>query len=239
MKINIVTERKPGWILRRLAEDLYKELPNCTISELDADKSADVNIYFNHALFKHKTKGIDIVWCTHLEEGYEESWNKITEEADYILVQSKQQFNNLPKEKTFIMDSWVDNQFVKDEIVFGLVGREYGSKRKRYHWVEELKDITRAKFVFTGGNILFKDLPNFYKSIDYLLITSKYEGGPIPVIEAVAMGVPIISTNVGYAWEFPCYRYNTLEELREIITKLTFSGSSSTKLAKMIMGMIK
>jgi hypothetical protein len=239
MKINIVTEVKPGWVLRRLAEELCEELPNCTTSESDADLSADVNIYFNHALFKHKTKGIDIVWCTHLEEGYEESWNQIAEEADYILVQSKQQFNNLPKEKTFIMNSWVDKQFVKEEIVFGLVGREYGSKRKRYHWIEKLNNIPRAKFLFTGGITPFEELPQFYKKIDYLLITSKYEGGPLPVIEAIAMGVPVISTNVGYAWEFPAYKYNTFDELRDIITKLTFCESSANKTAKMIMEMIK
>lgn len=41
------------------------------------------------------------------------------------------------------------------------------------------------------------DMPAYYQSIDVLVCTSKIEGTPNPVLEAMACGVPIISTDVG------------------------------------------
>ncbi|WP_080873937.1 glycosyltransferase family 4 protein [Oceanobacillus timonensis] len=43
-----------------------------------------------------------------------------------------------------------------------------------------------------------KEMPHFYKALDLLLITSSNEGGPAPALEALASGVPVLSTNVGY-----------------------------------------
>lgn len=42
------------------------------------------------------------------------------------------------------------------------------------------------------------EMPKYYNSIDLYVCTSKTEGGPNPVIEAMACGVPIISTDVGF-----------------------------------------
>src|SRR5690606_27066137 len=50
-------------------------------------------------------------------------------------------------------------------------------------------------------------LEEFYDSIDYLVVTSLEEGGPIPVIEAISRGVPVIAPDVGWCWEFPVIRY--------------------------------
>ncbi|MEX5426293.1 glycosyltransferase [Acinetobacter radioresistens] len=43
------------------------------------------------------------------------------------------------------------------------------------------------------------DMPNFYKSIDVLLMTSITEGFPNVLVEAMASGIPCISTDVGDA----------------------------------------
>lgn len=40
-------------------------------------------------------------------------------------------------------------------------------------------------------------MPDYYASIDVLLCSSKIEGTPNPVLEAMACGVPVISTDVG------------------------------------------
>lgn len=45
------------------------------------------------------------------------------------------------------------------------------------------------------------EMPNFYNSIDLYVCTSKNEGTPLPVLEAMAMGIPIISTDVGVVGE--------------------------------------
>ncbi|WKA47193.1 glycosyltransferase [Geobacillus zalihae] len=42
-----------------------------------------------------------------------------------------------------------------------------------------------------------EEMPNYYSKIDLYICTSKFEGTPNPVLEAMACGVPVISTDVG------------------------------------------
>lgn len=46
-----------------------------------------------------------------------------------------------------------------------------------------------------------KDMPEYYNNIDVYVCVSRTEGHPDPVIEAMACGVPIISTDVGIVRE--------------------------------------
>lgn len=41
------------------------------------------------------------------------------------------------------------------------------------------------------------EMPNYYNSIDLYICMSKHEGTPNPVLEAMASGIPVISTDVG------------------------------------------
>lgn len=67
------------------------------------------------------------------------------------------------------------------------------------------------------------DYANAYSSFDYLLIPSLWEGGPMSVIEAKSVGLPIISANVGWAPEMNVdYIFepgNTIE-LNSILTSI-------------------
>lgn len=238
--INIVTEPSPGWVLRWISESLKKEIPMCTITDFKPDINADFNIYVNHILFKGKVGGKDIGIFTHMEPGDEAKWEQLVKNYDWCFPMSKKTYESFPfpKEKTTILTNWVDPQFEKEEIIFGLIGTEKIARRKRYEWVKSLIDIPRARFVFTNGTIPWRSMPGFYRGIDYLLITSEYEGGPLPVIEAISMGKPVISTDVGYSWDYPVIKYNTLEELREIILKLTCPIGGVKLAAKQIMDVI-
>ena len=46
-----------------------------------------------------------------------------------------------------------------------------------------------------------EEMPKFYNSLNLYVCASKTEGTPLTVIEAMAMGIPVISTNVGVVEE--------------------------------------
>jgi glycosyltransferase involved in cell wall biosynthesis len=50
-------------------------------------------------------------------------------------------------------------------------------------------------------------LPDFYASLDYYVVTSQDEGGCTPIIECMAMGIPVISPRIGFAINRPVLEY--------------------------------
>ena len=58
--------------------------------------------------------------------------------------------------------------------------------------------IKNAKVKFLG-QVLYKKLPEVISASDVVLVTSLFESGPLIIIEAMACGVPTVSTNVGRA----------------------------------------
>lgn len=66
-------------------------------------------------------------------------------------------------------------------------------------WDELLPTMqSRSLEVVYRRNVPDTELPGEYRDMDALLITSRREGGPIPALEAIACGTPVISTPVGY-----------------------------------------
>ena len=62
------------------------------------------------------------------------------------------------------------------------------------------KDGYKIKRHFADKNIKFRtneEMPSYYQELDIVVIVSTEEGTPRPVIEGMASGVPIITTDVG------------------------------------------
>ena len=82
--------------------------------------------------------------------------------------------------------------------------------------------------VYADKNVQYPDgYSALYDRIDYLLIPSKWEGGPICALEATAKGISIISADVGWVGEvLPKMFYSKLsifktdEELQSILTNI-------------------
>jgi glycosyltransferase involved in cell wall biosynthesis len=111
-----------------------------------------------------------------------------------------------------------------DQFRVGWVGREH--PRKRTAWfAEALRDFAARQpdvaavligkelhslcerirsdgiscEYFDRAQISIHDYPRLYQRLDCLVITSSTEAGPLPLFEALATGVPVISTPVGWA----------------------------------------
>ncbi|WP_284336506.1 glycosyltransferase [Comamonas sp. NoAH] len=69
------------------------------------------------------------------------------------------------------------------------------------NWEDLVDDLNRfgIDFVYYARdkNITYEDYPKIYSLMDVLLITARCEGGPVSAIEALSLGVKVVSTNVG------------------------------------------
>lgn len=74
-----------------------------------------------------------------------------------------------------------------------LIGRELDSLCNRIR-----SDGISCEY-FDRAQISIRDYPRLYRGLDCLVITSSTEAGPLPLFEALATGIPIISTPVGWA----------------------------------------
>ena len=69
--------------------------------------------------------------------------------------------------------------------------------------MDRISKIKGVNIRLTGGNLSELELLEFYNSIDYLLVISKVEGGPVPVLESFLLNKPVIAPDVGWCWDFP------------------------------------
>jgi glycosyltransferase involved in cell wall biosynthesis len=125
-------------------------------------------------------------------------------------------------------------------IVFGVIGRVYNNGRKGEALVEaavragfnviacgpdtRIRAMTRRQWPCPTPYTVHERAA-FYRAIDYLLVTSTLEGGPMPVVEAIAHGVPVIAPKgVGWCDEFPCHgryepgKWSSLEPILRALT---------------------
>ncbi|HKP02672.1 MAG TPA: glycosyltransferase family 4 protein [Chthoniobacterales bacterium] len=116
---------------------------------------------------------------------------------------------------------------LQERFHLGWVGRDHW--RKRPEWVPEIADRLVAEGLFFRVVLVGKNLdslaaemaglgiecalyeradypietyPQLYAKMDCLLITSITEAGPLPLFEALATGVPVVTTPVGWAPHF-------------------------------------
>jgi glycosyltransferase involved in cell wall biosynthesis len=69
----------------------------------------------------------------------------------------------------------------------------------------------------------YLDIGKYYKALDLYLITSREEGGPKAIVEAMACGVPLVTTDVGMAGDVITEGENGFicESRRDIVEELT------------------
>lgn len=218
-KVRIVTE-KPGWIMHRKAEEIQKHMESVVINEDWSE--ADVHYYINYGYLRRRPeKGLVIANFTHYDPLHlAEEFINAARMVDHCVAVSESTANTLrqigiPDSKISVILIGADKQFVP-KLTVGIVGRIYKGGRKGDDIVRALLEdselsskirIVSAQDGWGAPVWKFDDPADFYRSIDYLLVPSRIEGGPVPFMEALACGTMAIAPEIGVIPQFPHISY--------------------------------
>lgn len=229
MAVHIVCQR-PGVmrILQQMAAYLSQDLGWSIGTTPDA--TASVNYLFNYADGWVRFAGYDktpvAAYFTHYETGghKEALWHDCAarvalrvcnnEEAARLLRPTGATFRAMPIVELEHFTPAHDARQHHEMPVVGLNGWAEGKTRKGAHLVSELLAMgwaARAEWRASGSgwpvetrNYDWRDLPEFYRGLDYLLCPSLEDAGPAAPCEALACGIPVIvPTGVGLCDELP------------------------------------
>lgn len=126
-----------------------------------------------------------------------------------------------------VIDLPVDAQYIKHPVVFGVAGRTYADGRKGEHLVRAAVEAGYKIIGWGSGwpceivSSRLEDLPAFYRSLDYYIDTSSDEGGCVPALECLALGVPVISHTLGVDRPVIPYERHDWHSLEEVLFRLT------------------
>ncbi len=185
-----------------------------------------------YSLFKIIT-GASLIYQRLLDWGVEEkklSLIPIGVDTNLFNISNKKFKSQIRSELGFEKDEFVIGSFQKDGI-----GWNKGEKPKYIKGpdlfvktIELIAKELKIAVLLTGPargyvkrelsrrNIKFKhiyldsyeEISKYYQSLDLYIVSSREEGGPKAIVESMASGVPIVTTNVGMARDFIVNNHN-------------------------------
>jgi hypothetical protein len=230
MRVNVVVE--PGWILERLAQELAARLPDVRVNAggdaRQVDPGADLNYYLPaKSIDHHPPEGRAAGFFTHGEKDLR--WLS-RQFAVRIAMNQHMAARLTAVGARSVVVIRPGTEVPERPVVFGVIGRLYKDGRKGEQLVAQ---AVAARYRFIGCRCCeswpcpepytFEERDQFYAAIDYLVVTATEEGGPMPVLEAIARGVPVIAPDVGWCFEFPVIRYRrgSWASLSTVLSALT------------------
>jgi glycosyltransferase involved in cell wall biosynthesis len=220
-----------GWILERLASKLKSSIPFVDYAT-ETDASADIQYYMTYNTWSSRVSKIEIGYFAHIEEDQKtrKKFFDVASSVDFCVCHSSPYETLLRDEGIMNVRSippGVDLEFFIPKVKIGIVGRTYHTGRKGERVIAGVFDVPGIEWHFTGTgwpgpalHLSDEEMPEFYRSMDYILVPSLYEGGPMSVIEALACGCEVIAPPIGWVPEFPHIEYRTgdIEDLRRVLT---------------------
>ncbi|GGI86124.1 hypothetical protein GCM10007973_23360 [Polymorphobacter multimanifer] len=230
--VHIVLSDK-GWILERLAKEIADRLPYVTYG-LAPDPSAAIQYYVTYGCRNARVSPIEIALFTHREEdaGAGARFDAVAREVDHAVSMSSGTARLIEAlgvaQHSCIMPG-VDLDMFHPRLKIAVVGRTYRTGREGEALVSAVMDVPDVEWHFTGPSWpgpaehgADEDLPDFYRSMDYILVPALNEGGPMSVLEALASGVQVIASTVGWVPAFPHipFERGNAASLRQVLMNL-------------------
>ena len=203
-----------GWILQKLARLIIDGLPYVRASPGTPDTSRrwDITYYVNYAMFRPRPglgrllgatakSRVSGAWFTHKESNVFEKGAHHLDFAICPCIQTVEMIRSLNR-PAYLAYHGIDLERFTPKLRLGFVGRLYENHRKGEELFDLVQRLPFVQLVCTNGRIPEAEMPDFYQSIDYVLIASSAEGGPLCFQEGLASGKEIISTSVGMVRDF-------------------------------------
>ena len=230
--VNIVLSDR-NWILEQLGRELESRISNVFLSDQARDDVA-INYYITYGCRRQSAPTLEMALFTHMEQDSvsKSKFIQTAREIDLSVCMSEPYIKILREhgvEDLRLISPGVDLEKYNVKLRVGVVGRTYHTGRKGEALIQEVLDLPGIDWHFTGSgwplpgrHLDAEELPDFYRSMDYILVPALYEGGPMCVLEALAVGTPVIGSDVGWVKEFPHHEFETgnVEDLKRILVTL-------------------
>src|SRR5260370_23582582 len=134
--------------------------------------------------------GLNVGFFAHREEAGE--FLDRARRMDFCVCMSRKYENWLLDQdvpKVTCIPMGYDSFRYRPRLVLGVVGL-LDHPRKGRHLVEAVRTLPFVEVLTSEGRMSLEQLPDFYQRLDYVLIPATVEGGPMCLLEGLAMGKP-------------------------------------------------
>jgi glycosyltransferase involved in cell wall biosynthesis len=216
MRVQVVHSGN-AWILRRLARYLIDGLPYVHGAPWRASalRRFDLTYYVNYQLWRRPRAPLRrrVLWRrpnSRLVGGFfphreGPDFDEVARELDFCVAPSKRYADYLREHcnpNSHLIYHGIELDRFTPKLRLGFVGRRYATGRKGEDLLRAVSELPYVELRCTEGKLGDDEIPAFYQDVDYVLITSSIEGGPLCFQEGLASGKPILSTDVGMVSEF-------------------------------------
>ena len=221
----------PGWILERMTQALAQRLSYVTTSNRTNPRAA-IQYYLNYTEHLGRVSPIELASFTHVDDALpdmKERYFQVAREVDAAVCMAERyaaELRAIGIRDVHVIRPGVDLDRFTPRVKIGVVGRTYSCGRKGEALVRDVLDMPGIEWHFTGSGwplpsraLEDADMPAFYREMDYILVPSLYEGGPMCVIEALACGTKVIAPPIGWVPDFPHIEFRTgdASDLRRVL----------------------
>jgi glycosyltransferase involved in cell wall biosynthesis len=229
-----------GWILETIANAI-KTVADRRGSEFQVSIMAqpsgvaDLVLFLPESAYRPVEHSLAVTYLAHKEDhsGAARLFEEVARASDACVTSSRRYKAVLERDgakRVFTIPLGVDTRAFTPQLMIGVVGRTYETGRKGEHLLGPVMGLPYVKFIFTGAGWPYPsrycdnaDLVSLYQQLDYLLVPSLIEGGPVPLLEALACGCPVIApTDVGLVETFPHIPFTRGdgEDLKRVVESL-------------------
>ena len=235
-KVRIVTERA-GWIMHRKADEIRRHFGDDHVKINEDWPEAEIHYYINYGYFnKRPAKGVVVANFTHFDpDALADKFVDVAFAVDHCtsvseLTSAKLRELGVPSRKITTIRVGADASF-RPKLMLGVAGRPYKGGRKGEDLLQGLLDdpdiMEHCRILAMNPDwglptLAPAETADFYRLIDFLLVTARIEGGPVPFMEALACGTMAIAPGIGVIPEFAHVPYETgsLQSLKDVLHRL-------------------